>query len=144
MGNLRTTMKKEFRVWIKSIRSYLKQYYNSESTGLRYVSVLNNLTLNPNIEGSDCVFEQWTGLYDKNGKKIYEGDILRHEFYPHNKNFVMKWNVLSWELFDAKEYDDEYMECDISLDVKNDNGRWTVDEVVVIGNTFENPELLKV
>jgi uncharacterized phage protein (TIGR01671 family) len=85
----------------------------------------------------------WTGLYDKNGKKIFEGDILRHEFYPHNKNFVMKWNVLSWDLFDTKEYGDEYIESAVSLDVKNDNGRWTVDELVIIGNTFENPELLK-
>jgi hypothetical protein len=55
----------------------------------------------------------------------------------------MKWNVLSWELFDTKEYGDEYIESAVSLDVKNDNGRWTVDELVIIGNTFENSELLK-
>jgi uncharacterized phage protein (TIGR01671 family) len=89
------------------------------------------------------IIQQYTGLKDSKGVEIYEGDILRHEFYPHNKNFVMKWNVLSWELFDTKEYDGEYIESAVTFDVENDKNRWVADELEVIGNIFENPELLK-
>ena len=148
------TMKKEFRVWCHRTKSWLHNEVTSTHVWSDYSIDIFNGKLYEYVtndgehfykhkDDSEFTIHLWTGLYDKNGKKIFEGDILRHEFHPHNKNFVMKWNVLSWELFDTKEYGDEYIESAVSLDVKNDNGRWTVDELVVIGNTFENPELLK-
>lgn len=129
MGNLRTNMKKEFRVWIKSIRAYQKQYYNSEATGLRYVGVLNNLTLNPNIEESDCVFEQWTGLYDKNGKKIFEGDILKYD---------IGLGPLYWVVY----MDTKKGMWRITKENGGNTGDW-FDQYEVAGNIMENPELLK-
>jgi len=69
---------------------------------------------------------QYTGLTDKNGKEIYEGDIINLKFGELNANLVVKW--------------DKYM------GLKYHNGGWTslvhVDtHGEVIGNIFENPEL---
>jgi len=129
-------MKKEFRVWIKSIRAYQKQYYNSEAIGLHYVGVLNNLTRNPNIEESDCVFEQWTGCYDKNGTPIYEGDILANDLIiPHdNDNIGVVYFAAGSYMIDGDGpfYDHVYGH---SPDI--------LDNHTVIGNKYENPELLK-
>ena len=155
----------KFRVWNKATKSWLNddagthcwsEYCLNIFTGEvveivtsdnKFFSRANEPNFyfdkNTHVKESPYVVQQYTGLKDRHEKEIYEGDILRHEFYPHNKNFVMKWNVLSWKLFDTKEYGDEYIESAVTFDVENDKNRWVVDELEVIGNIMENPELLK-
>lgn len=79
---------------------------------------------------------QFTGLYDKNGKKIWENDICdRKEKYPE----VVKMNNGDWTLdysylFGKK---DGYDYCNLGFYVKE---RKCVE---TIGNIFDNPELLQ-
>lgn len=78
------------------------------------------------------VIQQWTGLVDSKGKDIYEGDIV---------SIVDRYNCEK-EHIGAVEYKDgKYI-------VITDDGFWTFmldsgDGVKVIGNIFENEELLK-
>lgn len=80
---------------------------------------------------------QFTGLCDKNGKKIFEGDIVRHIQKYEISGEVESTAVIIWN---------EAYSC---WSVKYLNGRVTVflgcehSKIEVISNVYDNPELLK-
>lgn len=90
------------------------------------------------LEGEFLVDEnticQYTGLNDKNGKKIFEGDILRHADETILKTV---WNDRKYG-FAAQCVKGSVLLKDCKW------GLWEFesDEVEVIGNVFDNPELL--
>lgn len=69
-----------------------------------------------NREMSEGYIEQYTGLKDRNGKEIYEGDIV---YLAGQGNVVMEFPF--FDLYDAA--------------AENDIGE-------IVGNIHENPELL--
>ena len=88
---------------------------------------------------------QFTGLSDKNGKKIFEGDILHIAkiadglggyYQPpldYTVNVVVKWDLCAW-MWETL--------CEDKLYISFPDA-WCHYECEVIGNIHDNPELLK-
>lgn len=106
----------KFRTWDDRCNEmiYIDDFYFFEEHGIH--------------SSSDCLLMQFTGLLDKNGKEIYEGDILQDINYPFYKDPVF-WATVE------DEYDIDGWLC---KHFQPFNG---VHEV--IGNIYENPELLE-
>lgn len=78
---------------------------------------------------------QYTGLTDKNGKKIFEGDIVKdHESGLYGEVVF----ATAQDGFDGMS---GFMVDDINDGLQNYNGFWHLVEI--IGNIHDNPELLK-
>lgn len=78
---------------------------------------------------------QCTGLKDKNGKLIWENDIVRTVYDRNEHIYQVVWDEseLDFKATNGKEnYESnfEYLPC--------------CDEIEILGNRFDNPELLEV
>ena len=78
----------------------------------------------------DCICEQCTGLKDKNGKLIYEGDIVKAFGFKDYYKLVCRFRDSSF--------------CLDHIDGSPYNFAHSVSPVEVIGNIHKNPELLEV
>ena len=76
---------------------------------------------------------QYTGLKDKNGKEIFEGDIVATDFHE-KKPYLIKYGVHNY--------------TDVGFYAKDGNYRFPMPDslkhIIKIGNIYENPELLEV
>ena len=106
----------KFRAWLPSIK---KMTYNHPLEEL--------LGWNLNITDSETpIWLQYTGLKDKNGKEIYEGDVLNIYQYGHVVAEFAEGCYGAWDHYGFSPFRSTLFGC---------GGE-------VIGNFYENPELM--
>jgi uncharacterized phage protein (TIGR01671 family) len=124
----------KFRVWVKTNNSQQKYsgMYLVYALAPDGVTVIRSSVFSPNIFPIDDVeIMQYTGLHDKNGKEIYEGDIVKYQISDTQHSIGdVQWDNLQMRFFFSGYY---HGTLDSYYIVKSE----------VIGNIYENPELLK-
>ena len=84
---------------------------------------------------------QFTGLKDKNGKEIYEGDIMcLSDRGSHKEEVIVEHGLYGWTFYNPKTAtfysDGSHTYCAV------ENYRFMFGTGVCIGNIHDNPELL--
>ena len=86
----------------------------------------------------DVIFTQSTGLCDKNGKEIFEGDIITNGIDVMS---IKRHDTLGFYIdFKGKI---EFIADGADLEEFEEDAKEIADTIEIIGNIYENPELLE-
>lgn len=128
----------KFRVWDKLEGRFINSSTPNQG---HYIITLNGEfhNLQNGSGGNDYVIQQYTGLKDKNGVEIYEGDILERIGDGSWCKIVICWDNFNCAFIMKNSFNLRGKGIPISDHNINisDWAYW-----VVCGNIFENPELL--
>lgn len=120
----------KFRGKSKKTDKWIYGYY-FKNRGIDFIApdeFANGKTWEDYEVDSDSVM-QFTGLYDKNNKEVYEGDVLR--FYDEDIPSEVVFAFVDGALMAVYTS---------ALDVRSS---WPANDMIIIGNIHDNPELLK-
>lgn len=148
----------KFRVWNKESKDWLdtfKWFLTCSHPGIEtnnYIYTWQDFSTMNLVCHNNYITQQFTGLKDKNNKDIYEGDIVSFcgnltaddscglepngFFYDESSIHSIIWNekLAGWDL--------NFDENDIIKYKRDTRGLLLDGSCEIIGNIFENPELL--
>lgn len=119
----------KFRIWDKKNKIFIYEWDASHKRlTISLVGLVYHGGYDDVLPENDYVVQQYTTLKDKNGKDIYEGDIVRGEFFDEEYRHV------------------EIIEHEVvfhggAFNIASSN--WHKPTLEIVGNIFENKKLLK-
>jgi uncharacterized phage protein (TIGR01671 family) len=151
----------KFKVWDKERKEFLQPYNQGpwdknlitvwtslftiiQLSELNYIIDNKCFYSNGSIDLTRFELCQFTGCVDKNKKEIYEGDIIqveeeycseRGEFEDYTEEYQFQV-IFENGLFGRNNFGR-------ITPLKTEFNHWTIKKYNVIGNVFENPELIK-
>lgn len=123
----------KFRVWDKERETFLNNVFiNSDGKLYEFSKDTMFGTAISFLDSENKKILQYTGLHDKNGKEIFEGDIIKIK----DETYRITWNgcFSSFDMTNiakAKQYKDLY--------ILNKN----FEKSEIVGNIYQNRELLE-
>ena len=90
------------------------------------------------IKFQNAILMQSTGLKDKNGKEIFEGDIVTDGEFAR---IVQYHQTLGFYMFD-EEGNERFFSDSATLEDFEEDAKIVSEILEIIGNVYENPELL--
>lgn len=126
----------KFRAWDKRFSEFVEDFFVSEDGKIYKKSTNTGYGIAISRETSDkVILMQSTGLKDKNGKEIFEGDVVRQvRTQPTTENEIIIGVVTMIEGAWLIMNDCEQLASKL----------WSeTNENEIIGNTYENPDLLE-
>lgn len=119
----------KFRAWGKNSHEFIS------ANGLDRGLTMKNIQALEDIDS--WKLQQYTGLKDKNGKEIYEGDILETPRYK----FEVVFNKGCFMAKQIRPSGEDWL-CFISQPSEDVGDYFGTETVEVIGNIYESPEML--
>lgn len=119
----------------KWVEGYYEKRFDVDGSEQHFIFLSKSYTVWEYAEIAQDTLCQYTGLTDKNGKKIWENDICEMVYNGVVYVYVVVWDKteLDFKGTNGKENygrNFEYLGC--------------CEEIEVIGNIFDNPELMEV
>jgi uncharacterized phage protein (TIGR01671 family) len=125
----------KFRAWDKKLKKMFEVSFIDYDTKLIGLNIDSEIII---FDFDDVVLMQSTGLKDKNGKEIFEGDVVQFEdCYTESDFLYINKGIVEWSQGSFTVTNRDSVEMEDLLDGE-------ILDVAIIGNIYENKDILEV